>query len=1120
MGAWADTTVTVNFTDGIFYQNSEKKTSYTERPGSDTWSSYWESKEAPIVKLQGGSAWNLKNDTYYATTYTITVPAGYVISGYSITPSALPNGSATLTPSGGDAQAFSVGVANTVSLTPSVTGIGTGTSSTSFTLSDQVTASAFTITVTAIEELSFDAAPTLSEISSNLYVNAGFSPELITSTSQIDEDGYYIIYSYSGGGFISESRSNISNPNTAVTNVIGQKSSAYVFRLKKASEGFYYIAAASGNYVQKPTSNVALTLGDKSTAAPVSLNFSGRFILPRIMNGGVIYGWDRGSQQVSAHNASYTGSMKYYQLYRVSVDATKKTVTSTGDISNSKTYYVVSTRGAWAMTEDGTKITSTDERPDATDAQKQFAFIYYDANDKYYLYSVSESKFINVSGNYTAASATPADKLAFLASTQSNSDGLDLVCPWVLALQDGNKQLGVSPNYTPDVISNYNDTGDDGNRVSIVEASDGFDAKDALAALAESVIPVTYNIYMDEEKVASFVAEQAEGSTVSLPATLNSEYCDIVKTSSETTIAKTTTDINYTATRNAVDYPFELSSDYASAKWYVMKLRNKRASYSGSAPYPLNTTTNSDKDLWAFVGSNPYNIKVINRAAGSGKYLDDTDTQPTMTTEAQNWILRKNASGFTLHTREARYINDAGSAGYMKYWENATWAPSDAGCAFVVEEPDWSAFCTAYYMTPEGGSYSLAGNVGYPSTDASTYKTLYNHIENIFSGAHSFTADDYYNYQTYAAAFIRETNIVKPKEGKTYTIANYAKDGTLRYLYNNDGTIGLTTESSITDNYKFICHVNDAGKFIFAMPNGNYLIWRANDEGLNSNKGQTTLSEITENANSPLTIQNFPATGDANDWTAFGKLQIIGLRKDPSTLSSLIVKTGANPVVFDKASTTNFFNDTYSSAWVITELTDANEYYNKVTLTTDGSDAYASIYLPFAATIPTGITAYAVESVNGEKTYAHMETIVTGEGILKAGTAAILRKEGQTTNETIYLSPAEEDGSYSGENLLDGTVVANTDTPAAGTTYVLGKIGGVIGLYEYTASKLAPGKAYLNDGAGVKAFFFEFDDDATGINSLTPALSEGEGAIYNLAGQRLHKMQKGINIVNGKKILK
>ena len=38
--------------------------------------------------------------------------------------------------------------------------------------------------------------------------------------------------------------------------------------------------------------------------------------------------------------------------------------------------------------------------------------------------------------------------------------------------------------------------------------------------------------------------------------------------------------------------------------------------------------------------------------------------------------------------------------------------------------------------------------------------------------------------------------------------------------------------------------------------------------------------------------------------------------------------------------------------------------------------------------------------------------------------------------------------------------------------------------------------------------------------SLTPASAQGETAIYNLAGQRLQKLQKGINIVGGKKILR
>lgn len=40
----------------------------------------------------------------------------------------------------------------------------------------------------------------------------------------------------------------------------------------------------------------------------------------------------------------------------------------------------------------------------------------------------------------------------------------------------------------------------------------------------------------------------------------------------------------------------------------------------------------------------------------------------------------------------------------------------------------------------------------------------------------------------------------------------------------------------------------------------------------------------------------------------------------------------------------------------------------------------------------------------------------------------------------------------------------------------------------------------------------------TAIN-LTPTLSEGEGAIYNLAGQQVDGIQKGINIVDGKKVM-
>ena len=72
-------------------------------------------------------------------------------------------------------------------------------------------------------------------------------------------------------------------------------------------------------------------------------------------------------------------------------------------------------------------------------------------------------------------------------------------------------------------------------------------------------------------------------------------------------------------------------------------------------------------------------------------------------------------------------------------------------------------------------------------------------------------------------------------------------------------------------------------------------------------------------------------------------------------------------------------------------------------------------------------------------------------------------------------------------------------------------------------ANIAACKAYVEVSSSVKGFIFKFDDDATGIENLntqSSTLNTQNTSIYNLAGQRLQKMQKGINIVNGKKILK
>ena len=108
-------------------------------------------------------------------------------------------------------------------------------------------------------------------------------------------------------------------------------------------------------------------------------------------------------------------------------------------------------------------------------------------------------------------------------------------------------------------------------------------------------------------------------------------------------------------------------------------------------------------------------------------------------------------------------------------------------------------------------------------------------------------------------------------------------------------------------------------------------------------------------------------------------------------------------------------------------------------------------------------------------------------------------------------------------NLLKGTLVPMSLDLSDGTPYYsMGRLNGEIGFYKYTDGTITLGanKAYLEVPAsgGVKGYTLDFDD-ATGLKDLK-GLKDSDDLIYNLSGQRMNKPVKGINIINGKKVLK
>ena len=76
--------------------------------------------------------------------------------------------------------------------------------------------------------------------------------------------------------------------------------------------------------------------------------------------------------------------------------------------------------------------------------------------------------------------------------------------------------------------------------------------------------------------------------------------------------------------------------------------------------------------------------------------------------------------------------------------------------------------------------------------------------------------------------------------------------------------------------------------------------------------------------------------------------------------------------------------------------------------------------------------------------------------------------------------------------------------------------GNIVGL-NINISDYAEGRYTVTVENSNESFTAQFDTQRTSI-SLTPALSHREGAIYNLQGQRLSSLQKGLNIVDGRKV--
>ena len=230
-------------------------------------------------------------------------------------------------------------------------------------------------------------------------------------------------------------------------------------------------------------------------------------------------------------------------------------------------------------------------------------------------------------------------------------------------------------------------------------------------------------------------------------------------------------------------------------------------------------------------------------------------------------------------------------------------------------------------------------------------------------------------------------------------------------------------------------------------------------------------------------------------------------------IEEFTIKGAANETF--EFTTSNAFESTHRVVKLVMSSKDQNVGVGNISINLVKATLNASGYATFASTYPLDFTNSNIK--------AYIATAAEGSAVnlsavnkVPANTGVVLNHDGEITeNIPVFDGKNADDVS---DNLLlvsDGTVTGGTGI------YALANKNHGVGFYLVNSSVTIPnGKAYLQTTANTKEFLnFDFSDDETGINTVNGSELMVNSPIYNLSGQRMSKLQKGINIVNGKKVL-
>lgn len=304
--------------------------------------------------------------------------------------------------------------------------------------------------------------------------------------------------------------------------------------------------------------------------------------------------------------------------------------------------------------------------------------------------------------------------------------------------------------------------------------------------------------------------------------------------------------------------------------------------------------------------------------------------------------------------------------------------------------------------------------------------------------------------------------------------------------------------------------------YVFTLTSASACIRNYNNGNANRKVGNNIAIQLTNNT---INISHSPN---------IKSIKLYALTNATSGSQATITVDGSTnlgtaPLLGSEAVTPEEFDITnYSSIKASSHVLVAFEieYYAGAELTVADIN-WASLYLPVAVAIPSGVKAYYASAISSSSV-----TLTELTGNIPANTGVLVK-----ASEGIYTFNALQSDAtpLPGTNHFDG--VTSDKAFADSEIYVLAgsendKANPIFKLYDSGSSSgvtLSAYKSYLlasNVPSLASTLTFGFDDDeTTGITDVKINTENGTTQYYDLSGRRVTHPTKGLYIVNGKKVI-